>query len=126
MCTILICTTPISQEPVGQENEDFADLDEFENEAEIVPASRGGKNSPKDAVPIAGSAVLSSGTTVEIVHCPSPAKVAVFEEFKARLERMYPGITVTGTPTIPSSNQMIASTVRTQVNPAHCPCAFPA
>ena len=110
-----MCTS-IPQEPVGQENEDFADLDEFEDEVEIVPTSRGGGNNPKDPVPIGGAAVLSAGTTVQVVHCPSPAKVAVFEEFKARLERMYPGITVTGTPTMPSSNQMIASTVRTELN----------
>ena len=50
--------------------------------------------------------------SISVVHCQSPGKTAVFEEFKARLERIYPGVFVTGTPSDPTDNQMMAAIVR--------------
>jgi hypothetical protein len=121
------------QEPGAQENEDFADLDEFEEEGgDIhVPISTMGGQVPK--VPVAAGDVVvgpdGKRVRIAVVHCQSPVRTAAFEEFKARLERIYPGVLVDGTPTESTDAQKMASYVRCCVRPPlpwwPAPCISP-
>lgn len=104
---LILAATQSSGQDVGmQENEDFADLDEFEEGTEMM-------TDPDPSAPIsAGSDVGldTEGNPIKVVfeHCPSAKTTKLYGEYQARLERIYPGASISGAPSPSTSTQETA------------------
>lgn len=91
-------------------------MDEFEaidtplDQQDSIPAAKTGGL----GVGPAGGGLDDKGAAykIDIHHCPSAGKSAMFLEYRARLERIYPDAQITGEATPPTQQQTLMRYVR--------------